>query len=86
MYQPINCSLYDLLELLSIRKQTCQIKFLANDSKNDISGIITDLYSKNKQEFLVLDQKITIRLDQLVEVNGVLFNDIYDYPKQCGIK
>ena len=30
---------------------------------------ITDIYTKNKEEFIVLENKVTFRLDRLISVN-----------------
>jgi Rho-binding antiterminator len=71
-YQPISCDFYDELELLAIRKTVAKI-IIRNDANEieEIQNSIKTLYTKNKEEFLVLDNDKEIRLDKLVSVNGI---------------
>jgi Rho-binding antiterminator len=71
-YQPISCDFYDELELLAIRKTVAKI-IIRNDANEieEIQNSIKTLYTKNKEEFLVLDNGKEIRLDKLVSVNGI---------------
>ncbi len=71
-YKPISCDFYDELELLAMRKTPCQILFRkdAQGELQTIQGTINDLYTRNKEEFLLLSDSTEIRLDQLVSVNG----------------
>lgn len=74
-YFPIDCGLHDELELRSIRKQKIKLTYL-ND-KNEIETndcIITDVYSKDNAEFLKTDFGLTIRLDNILEMDNIIFN------------
>ena len=70
-YVPISCSYYDELEILAMRKQACTVEYLADDqSAIGRHGVIADVFSKEKQEFLKLDNGEVIRLDRLISVDG----------------
>lgn len=73
-YKPINCGLYDELELLSLRKEKVLIKFYDENSLIvNYESVIADLFTENKVEFLKLANGKIIRLDKLIEVNGKQF-------------
>ena len=74
-YKPIACGLYDALELRALRKQIVKLTF-QNDNKENkiIECIISDLFSKDKIEFLKTDDEIVIRLDDILELDGIIFN------------
>lgn len=74
-YKPIACGLYDELELRAIRKQRVKLIF-QNDKKGNevIECIISDLFSKDKIEFLKTSDGKIIRLDDILELDGIIFN------------
>lgn len=70
-YQPINCNFYDELEALATMKRTCRIIFRHEEGgTSTITGRISDLYIREKAEYLRLDNGMEIRLDRLLEVDG----------------
>ncbi len=74
-YKPIACGLYDELELRALRKQKIKIVFLNYKNENEIDEcVIADLFSKDKVEYLKTDTGLIIRLDDVVEVDNILFN------------
>lgn len=71
-YQPISCDFYDELELLALRKTVAKIVIRKeNEIVETIENVIKTLYTKDKEEFLVLENGQEIRLDKLVSVNGI---------------
>lgn len=74
-YKPIACGLYDELELRAIRKQRVKLIF-QNDKKGNevIECIISDLFSKDKIEFLKTNDGRIIRLDDILELDGIIFS------------
>ncbi|MFO7524055.1 MAG: hypothetical protein R6W68_01245 [Ignavibacteriaceae bacterium] len=74
-YTPIACGLYDELELRALRKRKVTLSY-RDDNKivKSIACVITDLFSKDKIEYLKTDGGILIRLDDLVEVDNITFN------------
>jgi transcriptional antiterminator Rof (Rho-off) len=74
-YIPIDCGLHDELELRAIRKQKIKLSYF--NEKNEIETnecVITDVYSKDSTEFLKTDFGLTIRLDNLLEMDNIIFN------------
>jgi len=70
-YVPINCSYYDELEAIATLKKAVQIIYWEKDQKQSLQAVqIRDLFTKNKEEFVVLDNGQQIRLDYLIEVDG----------------
>ena len=74
-YKPIACGLYDELELRALRKQKITLKFLNDINEAEIiECVIADLFSKDKTEFLKTTYERIIRLDDIVELDNILFN------------
>lgn len=69
-YIPISCDFYDELELWALRKTNCKIVYL-NDAneRQTIEGVIENLFTKEKIEFMLLENGFQLRLDRLVSVN-----------------
>ena len=78
-YQPIDCHYYDRLEAWATRRTPCLLVFLDEEGgQQEVSGLIADLYTVNKAEYLRMDNGLTLRLDRLLSVNGI------PVPGQCG--
>ena len=74
-YKPIACGLYDELELRALRKQKVTLTFLNDNGEPEtIECVIDDLFSKDKTEFLKTTDGRIIRLDDIVELDNILFN------------
>ena len=74
-YKPIACGLYDELELRALRKQKVTLTILNDNSETaTIECVIADLFSKDKTEFLKTTDERIIRLDDIVELDNILFN------------
>jgi Rho-binding antiterminator len=81
-YIPINCEFLERLELWSLQKTNCNIIYQqGNFPRNiEINAIISDIISRNKADFLILDSGDEIRLDRIISVNS------YELPKNsCRI-
>jgi len=75
-YIPISCDFYDEIELLALRKSTCKVIFRnKNEEEEMIEGVIKNVFSKNKEEFLDMGGDVKIRLDRLVSINGMPLPD-----------
>ncbi len=75
-YIPISCDFYDEIELLALRKSKCKVIFRnANNEEELIEGVISNVFSKNKEEFLEMEGDVKIRLDRLVSINGMPLPD-----------
>lgn len=73
-YQPINCSLYDYLEMWAVKHMTCEILYM-NEHNEEVrfTKKIKDLFIKDKVEYVLWNDGSTMRLDRLIEVNEVRF-------------
>lgn len=72
-YTPISCSFYDRLEAWAVRRERVEIQFRSqeNDAVQHVTGIIADLFSKDKAEYLIVSTGEKIRLDWLISVNNI---------------
>jgi transcriptional antiterminator Rof (Rho-off) len=48
---PISCHLYDQLEVAAMRKQKVRLRFEPPHSETVFEGVITDVFSRNGEEF-----------------------------------
>ena len=81
-YIPINCEFLERLEFWCLKKISCQIVYRQGNFPRDleIEAIITDIFSRDKAEFISLNNGEEIRLDRIVSVNA------YELPKNsCRI-
>jgi Rho-binding antiterminator len=69
-YLPINCNSYDILLAKATLKTNCKISYTNEDGNVlQTEGVIIDVYTKVKEEFLQLNNGIIIRLDKLILVD-----------------
>ncbi|MBK7104990.1 MAG: hypothetical protein IPH62_06880 [Ignavibacteriae bacterium] len=67
-YQRISCNLFDRLENLALSKSKVKIKYLTeNQITEEIEGIIQNIFSENKAEFLSVNN-VKIRLDKIQSI------------------
>lgn len=70
-YLPINCEFHDLLESLATTRKSAQIHFRdAEGVEQQRTAVVADVYVHNGAEYLLLSTDETLRLDQLVQVDG----------------
>lgn len=69
-YTPINCDFYDELEALSTLQRQIVIVWMHGAEEHTATARITNLYIRDKVEYMVLDTGVEIRLDALVSVDG----------------
>ena len=74
-YQPVSCEFHDVLESLATRRQPSRVVYRAvageaSAPMQETLAVIADVFSRSGQEFIRLDSGLTIRLDQLVSVDG----------------
>lgn len=68
-YIPIDCNFYDELVLLSMRKT--RIVFVPNKFDVPENDYIVDLITEpSKEEFMVMNSGIRIRLDEITSASG----------------
>ena len=77
-YIPISCTFYDELEALATLGKTSLISYRNEQGETEEAiGRIKDLYSKDKVEFMLLENGLRIRLDTLISVNKKVL------PRSC---
>ena len=64
------CGLYEEVELLSMRRtKVCVVINDDNNNQKEIIGVITDVFVKNKVEFIQIDNKYDIESSLINSVN-----------------
>lgn len=70
-YRPINCNYYDELEAIATLRKNVTVIYQSDGEQITLNEVgIKNLYAKDKEEFVVLTNGLTIRLDYLIEVDG----------------
>lgn len=68
-YQLIACSLHDELEALATLRQTCEIQYRqADGAGHTVTSKIVNVYSRNRADFIQLQDGTVIRADHLISV------------------
>ncbi len=75
-YIPINCDFYDELEAIATTGKRVGLVYHEQGARIETRGVITNLYTAESVEYLLLDTGLTIRLDKLVEVDGKLLPNV----------
>jgi len=75
-YQNLSCSFYDQLEAFAVRRDRCAVRYRTANGTGFLVGTITDLFSKEGAEYLTIDNSTPIRLDHLIDVNGIPMNNL----------
>ncbi len=78
-YIPIDCDFHDILLDRITRKKQVFIKYSTNGVTPIRSKhlLLKDVFTKQKQEFLVMENDETIRLDQIVSIDGIIVPNGY---------
>lgn len=75
-YQPISCDFYDELEAYATQKRVVTVEFETPDGYMRHCEVrIVNLETRNKEEFVHLDNGLEIRLDFIHSVDGNLMPD-----------
>jgi len=79
-YVPIDCNFYDEIEIRAMRGNKCTVIYLSEkEEQTTIEGVIKNVYSKNKEEFLEMESGLIFRLDRLISLDGKIV------PGSCEI-
>ena len=70
-YIPINCGFHDLLLDRATRRSVVVLEYVVEEEKRTKEAIFKDVYTKQKEEFLLLKDGEIIRLDHIISVDGV---------------
>lgn len=70
-YQPVSCAFFDMIEDFAEKKEEVRIEYYDNQhSIKSTTGHITNIFTEDKQEFLMVDYGDEIRLDKITGING----------------
>lgn len=75
-YRPIACALHDELQLRAMRRSLVSLR-VRDDSgggQREVRDRVVDVRTREGAEFLVLESGEEIRLDRLMEVDGIRFS------------
>lgn len=73
-YTPIACSDHDeLLALATLRRQMTSTILDAGGNPLTLTGVIEDVYTRTGAEYMRMRDGTTVRLDQIVLLNGQAF-------------
>ena len=77
-YTPIACGLHDELQLRAMRGSRVSLRYLqrtdsGEEATVDTTDRVIDVRSRDGAEFIVLEEGAEIRLDHLLEVDGIPF-------------
>lgn len=68
-YQPIHCGFHDeLLAWATLAREVNIVYRNGQGSETEVQGVIVDVFTRDRAEFLRLHSGTEIRLDRLVEV------------------
>ncbi len=71
-YIPISCTFYDYLEEAATLQKPAVIEFSSNGKVQVVESRVVDLFIVDKAEYMRLANGLELRLDQLLQVNGIV--------------
>jgi len=72
----LSCSLYELIEIWSMRKAEVEVTYQdENNKEQTVSGIITNVYSRDGLEQVVINEDLIIPTKSLGRINDVSFSN-----------
>jgi transcriptional antiterminator Rof (Rho-off) len=71
-YHPISCSLHDQMESASVLRQRVTLSVDSGDEATTLVGLIKDILVKDGEEFLIMDNDASIRLDRVNSLDLVV--------------
>ena len=72
----LSCSLYELIEIWSMRKAEVEVTYQdKNNKEQTVSGIITNVYSRDGLEQVVINEDLIIPTKSLGRINDVSFSN-----------
>lgn len=68
-YQPISCDFHDILEDAAVRRLRVEVAFNSEGGEQVNIGRIKDITVEGQEEFLIMEDGLKLRLDQLIRVD-----------------
>lgn len=72
-YTPIDCNLYDVLEAMATQRKEVSLRYTGDHGPQEIKTMISNLVTRNKEEYLITSQQEEIRLDRIVAIDDIDF-------------
>jgi transcriptional antiterminator Rof (Rho-off) len=70
-FRSVNCAFYEDLELLAMKHSSVEISFeAANGTRAVVRDQITDLFTRDRVEYLRTKAGLEIELVKILEING----------------
>lgn len=71
-YRPIDCNFYDVLEAKATLREEIRLAYITPEGPEKVIHTrIKDLYSRNKEEFMLTREGEEIRLDYILQINDL---------------
>lgn len=68
-YQPVQCDFYDHFEIYALYGKKVSIEYQSFEGeKQNLTAVIKDLRTVNKEEFLIFEDHDPIRADQVLSI------------------
>jgi len=72
----LSCSLYEMVEIWSMRGTELELKYIDAQGKEQlIDGIITNIYSRDGLEQLVVNNELIIPTKNIIRVDDISFSN-----------
>lgn len=68
-YKPISCDFHDILEDAAVRRLRIEVAFNSEGGEQVTIGRIKDITVEGQEEFLIMEDGLKLRLDQLTRVD-----------------
>lgn len=68
LYKPVSCDLYDQLTQSVVLRKRVELEIAGAGGKKMIIASVTDIITRNKEEFLITDSGELIRLDTIISL------------------
>lgn len=74
-YIPVSCDLIDQIEIFATSKKIIKLVYIRNNKEVSKDILIKTWETSNKEEFLVTNQDDRIRLDHILSIDGIRFEN-----------
>ena len=68
MYRPVECNFTDELEYISTHKIEIRLIYKRGFHLSEHTGKIEDIFTKNKEEFILMTDDLIVRLDHICQM------------------
>ena len=69
-YTPIDCHYFDVLEAHATNRVVLKLEIVVNGKSQFIESRLLDFRTKDKEEFVLLENGMEVRLDRMTIINS----------------